>query len=99
MVIQTLTGFIYDLTIYAWAFASVVVKYYLAFTAAKLYRGRGLTRESFENKLLEESRIVLTSIVTLGIVLFFLKIQPSPLLKLFSELFALVYLALLFWKY
>lgn len=99
MVIQTLTGVIYEVTSQSWAVASIIVKYYLVAAAAYLYSNKGLTRESFTEKIIKDSRFVLTGIVGAGTLFFILNLSIEPLIRLFSELVALVYLGYLFWKY
>lgn len=99
MVIQTLTGVIYEITSQSWAAASIIVKYYLVATAAYLYSNKGLTKESFTKKIIEDSKFVLTGIVGVGTLLFILGLNIEPLIQLFSESVALGYLGYLFWKY
>lgn len=99
MVLQSLTSIIYDLTAQSWLVASVIVKYYLAATAIYLYSEKGLTKENFTEKLLKDSRFVLTGVAGAGVVLYLTEIGFISPLKLFSELIALAYLGYLFWKY
>jgi hypothetical protein len=99
MLIQTLTGVIYDITSHSWAVASIVVKYYLASIAVYLYTNHGLTKENFTEKIIEQSRFILAEIVVLGTVLYMLSFKPEPMFRLFSEVTTLAYLGFLFWKY
>jgi hypothetical protein len=99
MLLQTLTGLIYDITSHSWAVASIVIKYYLAAIAVYLYTGEGLTKDGFMEKTIEHSRLILAEIVLLGTVLYLFNFKPEPMFRLFSEVVALAYLGFLFWNY
>ncbi len=99
MVLQTLTGIIYDVTSYSWTSASIIVKYYLIAAAAYLYSQKKLTKESFAEKLIYDSRFLLTGIVASGVILYVLEFGLTPVLRIVSEVFALSYLGYIFWKY
>lgn len=99
MVIQTLTGVIYEITSQSWAVASIIVKYYLVAAAAYLYSEKALTKELFKEKIIKDSRFVLTGTAAAGTLLFTLGLSLEPLIRLFSEFVALTYLGYLFWRY
>jgi hypothetical protein len=99
MVVQTLTSIIYQITQESWAFASIILKYYLIAAIIYLYTEKGLTAENFRDKVLEDSRFVLTGIVLAGAVIHATRLEISPLVKILSEGIALAYLAYLFWEY
>lgn len=99
MVLQVITSAIYQITQESWAFASIIVKYYLIAAAIYLYTEKGLTKENFQKKILSEARYVITGIVLTGTLMHLTNLQLSPINKLIGEGVALVYLAYLFWVY
>jgi ribulose 1,5-bisphosphate synthetase/thiazole synthase len=99
MVLQVLTSVVYDVTQHSWTAVSIVAKYYLVGVAAYLYSEKGLTKENFEDKLVEDGRLILAGVVAAGTLLYLLSLELNPLVKVLSELVALVYLGFLFWDY
>lgn len=99
MALQTLTSVIYDIVSNSWVFASVAVKYYLLIAAIYIYAEKELVLERFREKILQDSRFVITGFVIGGTVLYFTGFGVSPVFKLFSEGVALAYLGYLFWVY
>jgi len=99
MVLQTLTGTIYDITSHSCTAASIIAKYYLIAAAAYLYSQKQLTKESFAEKMIYDSRFLLTGIVASGVILYVLELGLTPVLRIVSEVFALSYLGYLFWIY
>jgi len=96
--IELFSSFSYSLVEASWTAAAITVKYYLAFTAIRLGAGEDLSLSSFEDKILEESITVVSTIFVLGSLILVTGIESDPLLPFFSELTALVYLGFLFWK-
>jgi hypothetical protein len=99
MVLQALTSVVYDVTAGSWIVVSIISKYYLVGAAVYLYSSGGLTWESFSDRVLEDSRKVLSAAVALGAVLSFSGLQVEALLLPVSELIGLAYLGFLFWKF
>ena len=99
MILQTLTSVIYDIVSNSWSFASITAKYYLLATVIYISVEKDLNLEIFREKILLDSRFVLTGFVIGGTILYLTSISVSPVFKLFSEFVALVYLGYLFWEY
>lgn len=100
--IELLTSSIYALVEASWHTSAVLVKFYLVFAAARLYR-RGLLEErnwdEIESFILEESKVVLSAIVGIGVLTALTGFELRPRFELLSELTALIYLGYLFWKF
>ena len=99
VVLQLLTSVVYELVSHSWTVAAITAKYYLGSTLILLYTDNNLSLESFTDKLIEESRLVVSSFIVGGAVLYVSGLELTPFFVLFSELTALIYLGVLFWKY
>ncbi|QGA81027.1 hypothetical protein [Candidatus Nanohalobium constans] len=99
MVLQTVTPVIREIVSHSWVFASIITKYYLAGVLLFLYTEGKFSRDQIKGKILEDSRVVVSSFVIIGTVLYTADLQPEPFLKLFSQAIALGYLGYLFWEY
>ena len=99
--IEFLTSSAYSVIEASWHTSAVLVKFYLVFAAARLYR-RGLLEErkwsEIDSFILEESKIVLAFIVGIGGVTALTGFELRPRFDLLSELSAIIYLSYLFWK-
>jgi hypothetical protein len=58
-----------------------------------------LDLESFEGALIGESRLVVSTFILGGLIVYLVGLELEPFPVLFSELVALIYLGFLFWKY
>jgi len=99
VVLQLLTSVVYELVSHSWTVAAITAKYYLGSTLILLYTDNNLSLEGFTDKLIEESRLVVSSFILGGTVLYVSGLELTPFFVLFSELTALIYLGVLFWKY
>jgi hypothetical protein len=99
VVLQAFTSIVYQITQESWAFASIIVKYYLIAAAIYLYTEKGLTKENLKEKILSDARYVITGIFLAGTLMYLTNVQLSPINKLIGEGVAIVYLAYLFWVY
>lgn len=99
MVLESLTGLIYDLTAESWLAASIIVKYYFAAAPIYLYAQKGLTRENFEEKVLDDFRLVVPALILVGAGFFVSGLEFEPFLRPVSELIALTYFGFLFWRF
>lgn len=100
--IELLTSSAYSLVEASWHTSAVLVKFYLVFSTARLYR-RGLLEEEkldeVESFILEESKVVLAVILGIGGLTALTGFELRPRFELLSELSALIYLGYLFWKF
>lgn len=101
--IELLTSAAYALVEASWHASAVIVKFYLIFAAARIYRQGFLEDEvklcKIEEYLLQESKKVLSVIVGIGALTALTGFELRPRFELVSELIALIYLAYLFWKF
>lgn len=101
--IGVLTSIGYNLVEASWFSASVIVKFYLLYALARIYRNGYLEDEiqksEIKDYLLQESKIVLGVIVTIGIITSIVGYELRPRFELLSELTALIYLGYLFWEF
>jgi len=82
-----------------WTEASVLVKYYLVGTLAYLAYRKDLSTEGLGENLLDNSKIVVFTLMFAGMLLAAFQIEVKAFLPVFSQLIALVYLGYLFWVY
>lgn len=99
MVLNLLTGFVYEIVQQSWLVSTVLIKYILFFTSIEVYIREGLNFEHFKEVVLENSRVIVTTMVIFGLINAFLKIEFSPIFKIGSQLITLSYFGFLFWKY
>jgi len=99
MVLPLITSTIVAVVEGSWIAASILLKYFLILLVAKNLYKDTLTKEHLSQDILTSSRIVVIVIIGLGALISLLDLSISPFFKLFSELVALSYLVLLFWKY
>lgn len=99
MVLESLISFVYDAVAYSWSVAAVAVKYVLLVYLVKLGYEKDLSLESFLEIVERYANETVVGIVTLGVTFSIISIKPEPFLRLLSELIALGYFALLFWRY
>lgn len=97
--IELLSSLIYQLVESSWHVSAVLIKYYLGFTAAKLYLDEKLGIENIRNTLLEQSPNLLSIIGILGGLTMLAGLSVRPSFELFSEIVALAYLGYLFWEF
>ena len=99
VLLQILTSVGREIISHSWGFASVSTKYYLLSVLLFLYTNKELSTESFQDKILKDARLVISGIITVGIVFYIFDIGLTPQLELISELITLGYLGYLFWAY
>jgi len=99
MALQTLTSVIYDIVQHSWSVASITAKYYLLALLIYLQSQKQLNKENLNDKIIEDSRFVVSGIVIVGTGLYAVGANISPLFTLLSEAIALGYLGYLFWEY
>lgn len=97
--LQTLVAIGHEIVRSSWIAASILVKYYLAATVLYLLYRKDLSVESFQENLLDNSRVFILGLLGLGIVLAVSGLDISPVFSDISQLIALGYLAYLFWVY
>jgi|GEM_PF-2312623 len=100
--IEALTSSAYSLVEASWHTSAVLVKFYLIYAGATIYR-RGLLDEEdgekIESYILEESKLVLSALVGIGALTVLTGFEIRPRFELLGELTALIYLGFLFWKF
>ena len=89
----------YELVSHSWTVASITAKYYLAYLLITLYMDDNLDFEGFADALVDESRLVVSTFILGGLLVYLVGLELEPFLVFFSELVALIYLGFLFWKY
>lgn len=99
MVFQILIDFVYQSVQESWLFASIIVKYFLVALAVKGFQENVRTGEEIEELLLRYSDELVAAIVVLGITNVFVGLEVQPMVEVFSEVVALLYLGFLFWKF
>lgn len=101
--IEVLTSAGYSLIEASWFSASVFIKFYLLYALVRIYSNGYLEDEiqksEIKEYLLQESKIVLGVIVSLGIITSVIGYELRPRFELLSELTALIYLGYLFWEF
>lgn len=99
MVLNVLIGAVYSLVQNSWIVSTVILKYLLFFTGVNVYIRDGLDLQSFEDVLLNNSRELVTLIVLIGGLNSLIGLEITPFFQIFSQLVALFFFGLLFWKY
>ncbi|PSH02275.1 MAG: hypothetical protein BRC26_01365 [Nanohaloarchaea archaeon QH_8_44_6] len=99
MVLNLLAGFIYDVVQQSWMVSSVLIKYLLVFHIAKAFYDGKHNMKHLEEVILRYSRPTVFIIVMLALISVSLGLEVEPRFKLFSQLIALLYFAVLFWKF
>lgn len=101
--IEFLTSTGYNLVEASWFSASVLVKFYLIYAAVQIYQRGYLSdevqRDEIKYYILQESKIILSVIVGVGLITLVIGYELRPRFELLSELTALIYLGYLFWEF
>ncbi|QKQ98795.1 hypothetical protein GKQ38_04700 [Candidatus Nanohaloarchaea archaeon] len=97
--LQALVAVGHEIIKASWTAASVIVKYYILATVLYLAYRKNLDLESFQESLLDNSRVFILGLLLLGVISAGLGLQLSPVLSEVSQVIALAYLGYLFWVY
>ena len=99
MVLQAVASFIYNLVEQSWMVSTVLVKYILLVHIGQLLYSDERDLKHLEEVIMDYSRLVVVTIVFIGLISTLIDYSPEPVLKPFSQLVAVVYFAFLFWKF
>ena len=99
MVLNVLTGVIYEVVRHSWLVASSVLMIVLPLFFVYESRDGLKELEEYEDALLEYSPALVTGIVVTGFLGFLIGFEFEPVLKLVGEVVALAYFGFLFWKF
>ena len=95
--IEALTSTGYSIVEASWHTAAVFTKFYLLTVLFRLKDQ--LAPETLAEKILDESRYVVGTIVAVAVISLLLGVETRPLFPLISEGIALIYLGYLFWEF
>ena len=95
--IELITSLGYDIVEASWHSAALLSKFYLLTVLIRLRDN--LDRETVQETLLDESKIVVGLFVLVGVFSLLSGIEVRPVFALISEGIALVYLGFLFWEF
>ncbi|AOV94403.1 hypothetical protein AQV86_00585 [Nanohaloarchaea archaeon SG9] len=98
MVIPSITSAIIAVIEGSWIASSIFLKYFLIGLIAKNFYQDSFTREEIVEDVVESSELVVPLLIVSGLFLTVSGLEVTPVLMLFSELAALGYFTVLFWK-
>lgn len=99
MTLQLILSVIYQTVRHSWLLAAVAVKYVLLAHIVRLIYSQELEVGKFLEEVRNHSAETVTGIIVIGFLLMAAGLQPSILLRPFSEFIALLYFGYLFWSY
>ena len=99
MVLSSITYAIIAVVEGSWIASSIFLKYYISGLVVKNLYQDSLNSEEFIEEIMESSELVVSLLIVSGAVIAVSNLSLTPLVKLFSEIIALGYFGLLFWKY
>ena len=99
MVLSSITSAVIAVVEGSWIASSIFLKYYISGLVVKNLYQDSLNREEFIGEIMESSELVVSLLILSGAVFAVSNLSLTPLVELFSELVALGYFGLLFWKF
>lgn len=97
--VNELIGILYQIVQSIWLVTIITAKYYLLGNVIFLAYRDNLSKDDFLEKILDDGKDFIFAMTGLGIIVYILGLELSPLLGFFSQLVAVTYLGYLFWKY
>jgi hypothetical protein len=99
MVIPSITSAIVAAVGGSWIASSIFLKYFIVGLVAKNLYQDSLSREKLVEDIMESSELIVSLLIVSGLLITVSGLETKPVLELFSELVALGYFGILFWKY
>lgn len=97
--VNELIGILYQIVQSIWLVTTITAKYYLLGNVIFLAYRDNFSKDNFLEKILDDGKDFVFGMTGLGIIIYILGLELSPLLGFFSQLVAVTYLGYLFWKY
>lgn len=97
--IQSVSGFGYEIVKQTWVVSTILIKPVLVLHLGKVFYDEEITLKHLEEVIMDYSRYVVGLMFILGVFGALINLDVEPVFKVISQITALLYYAFLFWKF